>query len=334
MALTNPRSANADDAAIETAPFEIAAFYKFSPVADVQATQVRLKALCEAKDIRGILLVASEGLNGTISGTPANLAIAIQGIRAEKGFADLTHKTSFASKQPFKRIKVRVKKEIVTMGEPTVDPNARVGTYVEPKDWNALISDPEVIVIDTRNPFEYGVGTFKGAIDPGTQSFGGFPAFIRNNLNPLKHRKVAMFCTGGIRCEKASSFMLQEGFEEVFHLKGGILSYLENIPEEQSLWDGGCFVFDERVAVGHGLKPKPAKLCVSCDTLLTAEMMQHTGYEEGVSCPVCFGRLSESQLTSNRERMKQILLAKKRGEQHLGPKITKPNAVKTNASES
>jgi UPF0176 protein len=324
MSFINSTSANSNGAALRNAPFEIAAFYKFSLVADVQATQVRLKTLCEANDIRGILLVAPEGLNGTISGTSENLGIALQGIRAEKGFADLTHKTSFASKQPFKRIKVRVKKEIVTIGDPTVDPNARVGTYVEPKDWNALISDPEVLLIDTRNPFEYGVGTFKGAIDLGTESFGEFPAFIRKNLYPSKHRKVAMFCTGGIRCEKASSFMLQEGFEEVYHLKGGILSYLEHIPEEQSLWEGGCFVFDERVAVGHGLKPQPAKLCVSCDTLLNSELMQHEAFEEGVSCPVCLHRLSATQLTSNRERMKQITLAKKRGEQHLGPKITKP----------
>jgi UPF0176 protein len=323
MSLVNSRSKSSDAAALKHASFEIAAFYKFAPIADVQATQARLKQLCEANDIRGILLVAPEGLNGTISGSSDKLAATLQAIRREKGFADLTHKTSFTSKLPFRRIKVRVKKEIVTIGDPSVDPNARLGTYVEPKDWNALISDPEMIVIDTRNLFEYAVGTFKGAIDPGTRSFGEFPAFIRKNFDPQKHRKVAMFCTGGIRCEKASSFMLQEGFEEVYHLKGGILSYLEHIPADQSLWEGGCFVFDERVAVGHGLQPQPAKLCVSCDTLLTADLIQHSAYEEGVCCPVCADRLSEAQLNSNRERMKQIRLAKKRGEQHLGPKTTK-----------
>jgi UPF0176 protein len=301
-------------------PFEIAAFYKFSRVPNIEATQARLKQLCESNNIRGILLVAPEGLNGTIAGEPAALAAALQGIRAEPGFADLTHKTSFAAAAPFRRIKVRLKKEIVTIGDTSVDPNARVGTYVDPKDWNALISDPDVVVIDTRNDYEVGIGTFKGALDPETKAFGEFPAYINKNLDPAKHRKVAMFCTGGIRCEKASSFMLQEGFEEVYHLKGGILSYLEHVPAEESLWQGGCFVFDERVAVGHGLQPLPAKLCISCNTPLAADAMQHPAYEEGVCCSVCVDTLTPIQLASNRERVKQILLAKKRGVNHLGPR--------------
>jgi UPF0176 protein len=308
---------------IMSGPFEIAAFYKFTRIADIYATQARLKLICEANSILGILLVASEGLNGTIAGSSAQLASALQAIRAEAGFADLTHKTSHAAKAPFRRIKVRLKKEIVTIGDLSVDPNARVGIYVDPKDWNALISDPEVVVIDTRNTYEVGVGTFQGAIDPGTRAFGEFPAFVRNTLDPTKHRKVAMFCTGGIRCEKASSFMLQEGFEEVYHLTGGILSYLEHVAADESLWEGGCFVFDERVAVGHGLQPQPAKLCLSCNTPLSVNSMQHPAYEEGVCCAICAETLSAAQLASNRERMKQIMLSKKRGQQHLGPRLRK-----------
>jgi UPF0176 protein len=203
---------------------------------------------------------------------------------------------------------VRIKKEIVTIGDASVDPNRAVGTYVEPSDWNALIADPAVLLIDTRNAYEVAIGQFDGAIDPKTEHFGDFPAYVRQHFDPEKHKKIAMYCTGGIRCEKASSFMLSEGFESVFHLKGGILAYLEQIAEEDSRWRGGCFVFDERVAVGHGVQPLPIRLCVSCDSALTAEALASPDYEEGVACPNCVDKLTIEQKASARERQKQLVL--------------------------
>ncbi len=217
---------------------------------------------------------------------------------------------STAETAPFKRLKVRIKKEVVTIGDPSVDPRRRVGTYVEPGDWNALIADPDVLVIDTRNAFEVAFGTFEGAVDPGIARFGDFPAFVRKSLDPQRHRKVAMFCTGGIRCEKASSFMLDAGFEEVLHLKGGILAYLDAIDPAQSQWRGGCFVFDERVALGHGLEPLPIRNCLSCDAPLDDAARAAPGYEEGVSCPRCVDRLSERQKASARERQRQVVTAR------------------------
>jgi UPF0176 protein len=299
------------------ARIEVAAFYQFARVADAPALQTRLRALCERLEIKGIILVAPEGINGTIAAAPLQLQAALAGLRAEPGFQGLRHKTSFASGMPFRRMKVRLKKEIVTIGDISVDPVAAVGTTVEPQDWNRLIADPEVLVIDTRNGFEVAVGTFEGALDPQTQSFSEFPDYVRRTLDPAKHKKIAMFCTGGIRCEKASSFMLREGFEQVFHLKGGILNYLEQVPEDQSLWRGGCFVFDERVAVGHGLAVQPVRLCLSCDTLLTGEVLQSVGYEEGVSCPACIESLTDAQKSSARERQRQVVMAEMRGLQHL-----------------
>ncbi|MFM9975817.1 MAG: rhodanese-related sulfurtransferase [Beijerinckiaceae bacterium] len=301
---------------------EIAAFYKFERVQDPHSLQKRLRALCEQHHIKGIILIAPEGINGTITSERDNLAAALVGLRREPGFHDLEHKSSFAEQRPFHRMKVRLKKEIVTIGDTSIDPSVRVGTYVEPKDWNRLIEDPEVLVIDTRNDFEVAVGTFAGAIDPKTRSFGAFPAFIRNNFDPAKHKKIAMFCTGGIRCEKASSFMLGEGFEDVFHLKGGILNYLEKVPEDQSLWRGGCFVFDERVAVGHGLAVQPVRMCLSCDSPIGSEAMQSADYEDGVSCPSCANILTGEQKASARERQRQIRLAMLKGKSHLGPKAS------------
>eukprot|EP01036_Dinobryon_divergens_P042726 gene42726-56793_t len=273
--------------------------------------------LCERLHIKGIILVAPEGINGTIAAAPLNLQAALTALRAEPGFQGLTHKTSFASIMPFRRMKVRLKKEIVTIGDDSVDPVAVIGDYVEPQDWNRLIADPDVLVIDTRNRFEVAVGTFAGAHDPHTRCFSEFPEYVRRHLDPARHRKIAMFCTGGIRCEKASSFMLREGFEQVFHLKGGILNYLEHVPESESLWRGDCIVFDERVAVGHGLAVQPIRLCQSCDAPLTGEVLQSTDYEEGVSCPACVSRLTQMQKGSARERQRQVVLAQKRGLRHL-----------------
>jgi UPF0176 protein len=247
------------------------------------------------------------------------MAVFHRRLREITGLPAIEHKTSHADDMPFLRMKVRLKEEIVTIGDKSVDPLEQVGTYVEPKDWNALISDPEVLVIDTRNDFEVRIGSFKGAVDPQTKSFGDFPSYVRDNLDPARHRKVAMFCTGGIRCEKATSLMLREGFEEVYHLKGGVLRYLEEIPPAQSLWEGACFVFDKRVAVGHGLSVEDYQLCHGCLSPLSVSDRQSPDYEEGVSCPYCASTLTQAQKASSRERHKQETLAKKRGRTHLGP---------------
>ncbi len=304
----------------ETSPITVAAFYRFHRLTDLPRLRAELQALCDGHGVHGILLIAPEGFNGTIATRADALDAVLNGIKAITGTADIETKFSTTTIPPFRRLKVRIKKEIVTIGDPSVDPVASVGTYVDARDWNALIADPDVLLIDTRNAFEVAVGTFDGAIDPGTRAFGEFPAYVRQNLDPEKHKKVAMFCTGGIRCEKASSFMLREGFEEVYHLKGGILKYLETVPEAESRWNGGCFVFDERVAVGHGLKPQPVRLCQSCDTPLDADALSSPGYEEGVSCPRCVRQLTDQQKASARERQRQVELAGKRGERHLGPR--------------
>jgi UPF0176 protein len=301
-------------------PVAVAAFYRFQRLGDLPALQIALKALCEANGVRGILLIAPEGFNGTIAASRQAIDEVLSGLRMLTGAAEIEVKFSSAARPPFRRLKVRIKKEIVTIGDPAVDPNARVGAYVEAQDWNAMIADPEVMLIDTRNAYEVAIGTFAGAVDPGTRTFGEFPAYVSANLNPAKHRKIAMFCTGGIRCEKASSFMLGQGFEEVYHLKGGILKYLETVPESESRWQGGCFVFDERVAVGHGLEPQPVRLCQSCNTPLDAEALASPGYEEGVSCPRCVDGLTDQQKASARERQKQVELAHRRGGLHLGPR--------------
>lgn len=236
----------------------VAALYRFHPLPDFRAFQQPLLDLLSAHGVRGTLLLAGEGLNGTIAGPAAAMESVVAEIARIAGLPDpLQPRWSYTDTLPFGRLKVRLKKEIVTMGVPGIDPLRAVGTYVEPEAWNALISDPDTLVIDTRNSFEVGYGTFRGAVDPGTTTFGQFPDYVRRELDPARHRKVAMFCTGGIRCEKATAYMLEQGFGEVYHLKGGILNYLERIVPEDSLWDGGCFVFDERVAVGHGLSAVP-----------------------------------------------------------------------------
>ncbi len=305
---------------VQPVPIAVAAFYRFHRLMDLPGLRSALQELCEAKGVRGILLLAPEGFNGTLAGEPQALDAVLAGIRAHTGAAAFEVKFSSTAKPPFRRLKVRIKKEIVTIGVPSVDPVAVVGTYVEPQDWNALIADPDMLLIDTRNAYEVAIGTFDGALNPETRSFGEFPAYVRNTLDPARHRKVAMFCTGGIRCEKASSFMLAQGFEQVFHLKGGILNYLETVPETESRWSGGCFVFDERVAVGHGLEVQPVRFCLSCNTPLDATALASSGYEDGVSCPACVARLTDQQKASARERQRQVELAAKRGGRHLGPR--------------
>lgn len=299
--------------------FKVAAFYKFAKLHQIDALQPPLLARLKVLQIKGSILLAGEGINGTISGTPENLDICLSEILRITGIKGIEPKYSYADTLPFRRMKVRLKKEIVTIGNVLADPTEKVGTYVEPEDWNSLISDPDVVLIDTRNDYEVGIGTFKGALDPHTESFGEFPKYVRAHLGNQKHKKIAMFCTGGIRCEKASSFMLHEGFENVFHLKGGILKYLEVVPPEQSTWEGACFVFDERVAVEHGLKISDYSLCHGCMNPVSVADQQSGKYEMGVSCPTCFDRLTPQQVASNRQRQRQMDLAKKKGGKHLGP---------------
>lgn len=292
----------------------IAALYHFAPLPDFQALREPLLTRCRDLDIRGTLLLAEEGINGTISGTREGIDALLGHIRSDGRLAALEHKESFSERHPFRRLKVKLKKEIVTLGVPGVDPNRLVGTYVEPEDWNALISDPEVVLIDTRNDYEVALGTFANAVDPRTRSFREFPDHVRQNYDPQRHRKIAMFCTGGIRCEKASSFMRAEGFPEVYHLKGGILKYLERVPSEDSLWRGECFVFDHRVGVSHGLGEGRAEMCFGCGHPVTPEEREAAGYEEGVSCLHCMAVLTDEKRSRLRERMRQITLARERGE--------------------
>ena len=296
----------------------VAALYKFADLHDYRAMQPTLLALCEAHGLKGTLLLAEEGINGTVAGSRTGIDALMSHLNADARLAGIEHKESLAETMPFYRMKVRLKKEIVTLGVPGVNPNRKVGTYVAPEDWNQLIADPDVVLIDTRNDYEYGIGTFKGAVDPHTATFREFPEYVRNNLDPTRHKKVAMFCTGAIRCEKASSFMLEQGFEEVYHLQGGILKYLENVPAEESLWQGECFVFDQRVAVGHGLQPGNHELCHACRHPVSPADKTSAQYIEGVSCPHCHESLSETQRASARERQKQMELAMKRGKAHIG----------------
>lgn len=296
----------------------VAALYKFVTLEDYHSLREPLLEVCLAAGARGTLLLAREGINGTIAGTRQGIDQVLDYLRSDPRMADIEHKESFDDHLPFHRMKVKLKKEIVTMGVAHIDPNEVVGTYVEPEDWNDLISDPEVLLIDTRNDYEYGIGSFRGAIDPHTTTFREFPAWVRANLDPSRQKKVAMFCTGGIRCEKASAFMLKEGFEEVYHLKGGILKYLERVPEEETAWEGECFVFDNRVAVNHRLEKGRYDQCFGCRHPITEEDKRSEKYVKGVCCPGCFDSLSPDQKARFAERQKQIELARARGEQHVG----------------
>ena len=298
--------------------WRVAALYLFTRVEDHTRLREPLQALCEENDVCGTLLLAHEGINGTIGGPDAGVETVLAFLRAQPEFSTLEHKESRASKKPFLRMKVKLKKEIVTMGVETIDPLRTVGTYVEPQDWNALISDPDTIVIDTRNDYETAIGTFKGAVDPNIKTFRDFPDWVREHSELKARPKIAMFCTGGIRCEKATAFMKQEGFDEVFHLKGGILKYLEQVPSEESLWEGACFVFDERVSVVHDLREGDHKLCRACRNPLTTEAMASPLYEAGVSCPACHEVRSEDDRNRFREREKQARLARERGQRHMG----------------
>lgn len=299
-------------------PIVVAALYKFVRLEDFVDLQPKVKAFLADNGITGTILLAAEGINGTIAGSREGMDAALAFLRSDLRLADLEHKESYCSRMPFYRLKVKLKKEIVTLGQPDIDPTQLVGTYVQPKDWNALIQDPSVILIDTRNDYEFAIGTFQGAIDPKTTNFRDFPKYVEDNLNPEEHPKVAMFCTGGIRCEKASAYMLKKGFKEVYHLKGGILKYIEEVKPEDSLWQGECFVFDNRVSVKEGLQEGDYDQCYGCRNPISEEDKQSKFYRRGVHCPHCYEKATPEGRERAIQRQLQIDLARQRNEKHIG----------------
>ena len=307
--------------------FLTVAFYHFITLDKKNNIQEHIYNFCEANNIKGTILLADEGINGTISGKEKNIRDFLIFIKKEglfNGvFSKLEHKESWASKNPFYRMKVRLKKEIVALGVDGVSPTKNVGKYVKPEEWNNLISDPNTIIIDTRNHYEVDIGTFKNATNPNTSTFRELPSFIEENLDPKTPKKIAMFCTGGIRCEKATSLMLDKGFKDVYHLEGGILKYLETIDKDKSLWEGECFVFDQRVAVTHGLNEGKYDQCYACRHPLSPDEMNSSHYIKGISCPYCYNKLTNEKKSSVIERQKQIELAKLRGEDHIGKQLNR-----------
>lgn len=298
--------------------FVVAALYHFAPFDTYETFRVPLLDRCRKNEIKGTILLAPEGINGTIAGERSGIDAVLAFIRSHTLFNTLIHKESYTDEQPFNRMKVRLKKELITLGSVHPDPTKRVGTYVSPQAWNALISDPDVLLIDTRNDYEVATGTFKGAVNPHTDSFSEFPAYVQQHLSPKEHRKVAMFCTGGIRCEKATSYLLEEGFDEVYHLHGGILKYLEDVPASESLWEGECFVFDHRVTVNQDLEPGSYTMCHACGHPLSETDRQGDNYEEGVSCDYCFADQTKERRQHFRERQRQVELALIRKTKHIG----------------
>lgn len=296
----------------------VAALYRFVALDDYADLKAPLLDVCRQAEVKGTLLLAREGINGTIAGSRAGIDSVIRWLRRDSRLADLDWKESRHVAAPFHRMKVKLKKEIVTMGVEDIDPTACVGRYATPLEWNALIDDPECLVIDTRNDYEVAIGSFKGAVNPGTQSFRDFPGWVRRHLQPKKHTKVAMFCTGGIRCEKSTSYLVSQGFDEVWHLKGGILKYLEEMPQTESRWEGECFVFDSRVAIDHNLEKGSFDQCYACRHPITEQDKISEQYEKGVSCPRCYGDLTANKLARLKERQRQVELSAGRGEQHIG----------------
>ena len=296
----------------------VSALYQFVRFEECEALRQPLLDFLNEQDIRGTLILAKEGINGTVSGSREAIDALYAWFKEHPPLDQVSSKESFFDEQPFYRTKVKLKREIVTMGVEGIDPLKTVGTYVKPNEWNDLISDPEVLLVDTRNDYEVDIGTFKGAINPHTDTFRDFPSYVKEQLDPEKHKKVAMFCTGGIRCEKSTAFLREQGFDEVYHLEGGILKYLEEVPADNSMWDGECFVFDNRVSVGHGLKPGDYQLCHACRMPLSAEDRQNEHFQEGLSCHHCFDKVTDKQRKRFQERQHQLELAKERGEHHLG----------------
>ena len=305
---------------MNTSPTIAAAFYHFATLPDYAEKRAPLKALCDERQVSGTILLAAEGVNGTIAGAPGDVRAVLDHLRADPRLAALEHKESPAARQPFHRMKVRLKREIVTLGVPGLDPASQAGQYVDPADWNTLIDDPDVVLVDTRNDYEVAIGSFPGALNPATRSFRELPDWVERHPE-LRGKKVAMFCTGGIRCEKSTALLRSRGFEEVYHLKGGILKYLETVPAQENRWQGECFVFDERVAVGQGLAPGSHTLCRACRHPLGPDERASPLYEEGIACPHCHHTLNPERRASLSERQRQVELAERRGERHVGARI-------------
>jgi len=297
----------------------IAALYHFVTLEDYEQLRQPLLDLMLKNSIKGTLLLAREGINGTVAGSQASIDTLFEWFKRDSRLVEVRHKVSFDEEMPFNRTRVKLKKEIVTMGVEGIDPTHVVGTYVKPEEWNALIADPDVILVDTRNDYEVAIGTFKHAVNPHTDSFRQFPAYVKENMDPAKQKKVAMFCTGGIRCEKSTAYMKEQGFDEVYHLQGGILKYLETVPEEESMWEGECFVFDKRVSVTHALEKGHYDQCHACRLPITEEDKENDHYVQGVSCHHCYNKTSDAQRERFKEREKQIQLAKQRGKKHIAP---------------
>jgi UPF0176 protein len=305
--------------------------YKFVTLDNYQEIKPNLFKVMEDEQIKGTLLLANEGINGTVAGTREAIDTLLYWLKGDERLTDINCKESFTEVMPFNRTKVKLKKEIVTMGIEGIDPKQVVGTYVEPKDWNALITDPNVILVDTRNDYEFQVGTFENAVNPNTETFREFPQYVQDNMSPVKHKKVAMFCTGGIRCEKSTAYMKEQGYEEVYHLKGGILKYLEDVPKDDTLWKGDCFVFDERVTVNHDLERGEYDQCHACRLPITEQEKLDVKYQRGVSCPHCFDKISDDQKARFAERERQVELAKTRGETHIGSDVK--NSIMSNREQ-
>ena len=299
----------------------VCALYKFVRLENFEKIKTPLLNVMEKNDVKGTLLLALEGINGTIAGSKTGIDNVLAFINADERLSGVSFKCSYHQENPFQRTKVKLKKEIVTMGVEGIDPNLTVGTYVKPKDWNALISDPEVLLIDTRNDYEIEIGTFENAVNPNTETFREFPEYVAKNLDKTKHKKVAMFCTGGIRCEKSTAYLKEQGFEDVYHLEGGVLKYLEEVPEQDTMWQGECFVFDGRVAVNHDLERGQYDQCFACRYPITEEEKTSEHYIKGVSCHRCHDKYTDEQRSRFQEREKQINLAKARGEAHIGGEI-------------
>ncbi|MEG4407556.1 oxygen-dependent tRNA uridine(34) hydroxylase TrhO [Microcoleus sp. MON2_D5] len=298
--------------------FLTAALYKFVELPDFADLKAPLLDCCNNNNVKGTILLAEEGINGTIAGSSEGVHAVLAFLRSDPRFADLVHKESFSEKAPFYRLKIRLKREIVTMGVPDINPRLMAGKYVKPDEWNKLLDDPDVVVVDVRNDFEVSLGTFEGAINPKTKSFSELPEWVRRETALRNKPKVAMFCTGGIRCEKSTAFLRTQGFEEVYHLEGGILKYLETVPEAESRWEGECFVFDERVSVGQGLKPGNYELCRGCRHPISQEDKASELFVLGVSCPHCHDSKTETKKQALSERQRQIELAKRRNQVHIG----------------
>ena len=303
--------------------FVVCALYHFVVLKDFESIRDPLHKVMDDNGVRGTLLLALEGINGTISGTREGVDAVLAWLKSDPRLAPLDTKESFDDQLPFYRTRVKLKKEIVTMGIESIDPKEIVGTYVKPKDWNALISDPDVLLVDTRNDYEVAIGTFKDAVNPDTTAFREFPQYVKDNLDKNKHKKVAMFCTGGIRCEKSTAYLKSQGFEEVYHLEGGVLKYLEEVPEVESMWQGECFVFDNRVSVNHQLEKGQYDQCHACRMPITEADKEHQHFTHGVSCHHCHDVTDEIQKQRYIERQKQIELAKQRGEEHIGGNVNK-----------